>query len=127
MGGPTYYEAIVNIALNEDWVVPFVYGTYAADGITILPFDLTGSTLKMEIRMQEPDPEAIVSVSSPDNGIEFYNNDPTTGQFFIAITRNKLWRLFPGSFFIDCVRLMPSGYQERLFEGVATVFTGTTR
>jgi hypothetical protein len=127
MAGPTYYEAIVNIALNEDWVVPFVYGTYAADGVTVLPFDLTGSTLKMEIRELEADPEAIVSVWSPHDGIEFYNNDPTTGKFFIAVTRDKLWRLYPGSFFIDCVRLMPTGYQERLWEGSATVVTGTTR
>jgi hypothetical protein len=127
MAGPTYYEATVNIAMNEDWVVPFVYGTFAPDGITVVPFDLTGSTLKMEIRVQEADNEAIVSVNSPDNGIEFYNNDPTTGEFFIAITRDKLWRLYPGNFFIDCVRLTPSGYQERLWEGTATVVQGTTR
>jgi hypothetical protein len=127
MAGPTYYEATVNISMNEDWVVPFVYGTFAADGITVLPFDLTGSELKMEIRVLEADSEAIVSVNSPDNGIEFYNNDPTTGEFFIAVTRNKLWRLFPGSFFIDFVRMTPSGYQERIWEGTAVVVQGTTR
>jgi hypothetical protein len=127
MPGPTYYDATVNIALNEDWIVPFVYGTYATDGVTVQPFDLTGSTLKMEIRVLEEDNEAIVSVFSPDNGIQFYNNDPTTGQFTINITRDKLWRLYPGTFVVDCIRLLDNGYQERLFEGSAVVVQGTTR
>ena len=127
MAGPTYYEATVNIALNEDWVVPFSYGSYAADGITILPIDLTGSTLKLEIRVNETDNEAIVSAFSPDDGIYFNNNDPTIGQFVIALTRDKLWRLYDGAFSVDLVRLMPSGYQERIFEGTANVVVGTTR
>jgi hypothetical protein len=128
MAGPAYYEAVVNIALNEDWIVPFVYGTYANDGITVIPFDLTGSTLKLEIRMFEEDQEAIVDVFSPNDGIAFFNNDPKNGGgFSIQITREKLRRLFPGSFTIDLVRLMPSGWQERIFAGIANVNTGTTR
>lgn len=127
MAGPCYYEAVVNMSLNEDWVVPFIYGTFDTDGVTVIPIDLTGSTIKMEIREQETDNEAIVSVLSPDQGIYFDNGDPTTGQFVIAVTRDKSWRLGPGQFFIDCVRLLSDGYQERLWEGVATVVEGTTR
>jgi hypothetical protein len=126
MAGPAYYEATINISMNEDWVVPFQYGTLASDGVTLLPFDLTGSIFKFELRVQESDHEAIVSVWSPNNGIYFYNNDPTTGSFYIAITRDKLIRLFPGKFTADLVRQMPSGYQERIIDGTATVVEGTT-
>lgn len=127
MAGPAYYDAIVNIALNEDWIVPFIYGTLGVDGETVIPFDLTGSEFKLEIRVREADQEAIVKVFSPNDGVFFNNNDPTTGGFTIVLPRSKLWRLFPGDFFIDFVRLMPSGYQERLWEGIATVVEGTTR
>jgi hypothetical protein len=127
MAGPVYYEAVVNISLNEDWIVPFTYGYYATDGVTVIPVDLTGSILKMEIRVAESDNEAIISVFSPNDGIHFYNGDPTTGQFYIAITRDKSWRLWEASFVCDLVRLMPNGWQERIFEGPANVSTGTTR
>jgi hypothetical protein len=128
MAGPAYYEAVCNIALNEDWIVPFVYGTYDTDGVTIIPFDLSDSTLKLEIRQVEEDQEAIVDVFSPNDGIAFFNNDPKNGGgFSIIITRAKLARLFPGDFTIDLVRLMPGGWQERIFEGIAKVNTGTTR
>jgi hypothetical protein len=128
MAGPAYYDATVNIALNEDWVVPFTYGTLNADGVTVSPIDLTGSTLKMEIRATESDNEAIVAVSTaPNDGIYFNDGNPKLGKFFVAMERGRLWRLYPGQFTIDMVRTMPSGWQERLWEGIATVVTGTTR
>jgi hypothetical protein len=126
MPGPCYYEATVNIALNEDWVVPFIYGSLNADG-TITPIDLTGSELKLEIRVNETDHEAMVSVFSPDHGINFWSTGPTSGGFTIAITRDLLARLYPGAFAIDFVRLLPNGYQERIWAGTATVVEGTTR
>jgi hypothetical protein len=125
MAGPAYYEATMNISLNEDWIVPFVYGTYAADGVTVIGIDLTGSTLKMEIREQESDNEAIVSVSSPSNGITITNM--TGGAFTITLARGILWRLAPGSYVVDLVRLMANGYQERLIDATATVVQGTSR
>jgi hypothetical protein len=126
MAGPAYYTGVMNIALNEDWVVPFVYSIVDANGNVTGPVDLTGSELKMELRIAETDNQAIVSVSSPSNGI-FINSPPTSGQFWIALDRARLTRLFPGQFFVDLVRLMPSGYQERIWEGTATVVEGTTR
>jgi hypothetical protein len=126
MAGPTYFEAAINIAKNEDWVVPFLYGYYDTDGVTVLPIDLTGSVIKMEIRIQETDHEALVSVFTPDNGIVF-DGDPKNGRFIIALTRANLIRLAAGSYVTDLVRLMPQGYQERIFEGTALVVEGTTR
>jgi hypothetical protein len=125
MAGPAYYEATMNIALNEDWIVPFVYGTYAADGVTVVGIDLTGSTLKLEIREQESDNEAIVSVYSPSNGIAITNM--TGGAFTITLARGILWRLAPGNYVCDLVRLMANGYQERLIDATATVVQGTSR
>jgi hypothetical protein len=117
----------MNVAINEDWLVPFVYSVLDTDGVTLVPINLTGSTLKLEIRVLETDHEALVSVNSPDNGIYFENDDPTSGAFWIAIPRDKLVRLWAGTFVTDFVRLMPNGYQERIWEGQAFVVQGTTR
>ena len=94
MAGPTYFEAAINIAKNEDWVVPFQYGYYDTDGVTVIPIDLTGSVIKMEIRIQETDREALVSVFTPDNGIVFDSDDPTAGRFTITILRFIINLLF---------------------------------
>jgi hypothetical protein len=44
-----------------------------------------------------------------------------------VIVRNLLSNLEAGQYFADMVRLMPNGYQERMWEGVAVVVEGTTR
>jgi hypothetical protein len=125
MGGPSYYSGQMNISLNEDWIVPFVYGTVDSTGANFTPIDLTGSTLKLEIRTLETDHEALVSVYSPDGGIFITN--ATQGQFQILIDRPHLTHLSAGQYFTDLVRMMPNGYQERLWEGTAVVVEGTTR
>ena len=127
MAGPAYYTAQVNIAMNDDWIVSFIYGTPNADGTPGPPIDLTGSTLKIEMREHESDNEALLWVdSNPGNGI--YITNATDGAFTVVLDRaNHLQRLAPGNYVIDLVRLMPDGYQERLFEGTATVVEGTTR
>jgi hypothetical protein len=125
MAGPAYYSGVMNIAQNEDWVVPFVYGASPDGGVTTTPIDLTGSTLMLEIREQESDHEAVVSVSSPSDGIAI--TDAPNGAFQITMTRDKLARLWPGDFVSDLVRLMPSGLIERMWEGTVTVVEGTTR
>jgi Flp pilus assembly protein TadG len=125
MAGPSYYSGQMNIALNEDWVVPFVYQSVDSTGTIYTPVDLTGSTLKLEIRIQETDHEALVSVFSPNNGIIITN--ATQGQFTVLIDRPHLVHLAAGQYFSDLVRLTPGGYQERLWEGVAVVVQGTTR
>jgi hypothetical protein len=126
MAGPAYYTGVMNISKNEDWVVPFLYSAVASDGVTMTPIDLTGSLLKLEIRKQEIDHEAIVfSFSSPDDGITITN--AVGGAFTILIERDKSVRLAAGVYVTDLVRLMPNGLQERLWEGTATVVDGTTR
>jgi hypothetical protein len=124
MAGPSYYTGVMNISQNEDWVVPFLY-SQTSDGVTFTPIDLTGSLLKLEIRVLESDNEAVVDVYSPDNGITI--TDAVGGSFTIVIDRAKSARLAPGTYFTDLVRLMTNGYQERLWEGTATVVEGTTR
>jgi hypothetical protein len=125
MGGPSYYSGQMNIALNEDWVVPFVYGTVDSNGANFTPIDLTGSLLKLEIRTLETDHEALVSVYSPANGILITN--ATQGQFQIQMPRSYLTHLSAGQYFTDLVRVMTNGYQERIWEGTAVVVEGTTR
>jgi hypothetical protein len=123
MAGPAYYSGVMNIAKNEDWIVPFLYSSDNGNG-TFTPIDLTGSKIKLEIRKREQDHEATVSVYSPDGGITITN--APGGAFTVLITREKLQRLAPGDYFTDLVR-ENGGYQERLWEGTATVVQGTTR
>jgi hypothetical protein len=125
MAGPSYYSGVMNIAKNEDWIVPFLYDMVSADGSTHTPIDLTGSLLKLEIRVLETDHEALVSVYSPDHGIILTN--AAGGQFTILIDRAHLVHLAAGEYYTDLVRLMPNGYQERMWEGSAIVVEGTTR
>ena len=126
MAGPAYYTAIVNIAKNEDWIVPFVYGAApAVEGDPLVPIDLSSSKLKMEMRVREEDHEALVSVFSPDGGIVITN--ALAGEFTITIRRSLLARIPPGDYVIDLVRLVADIVQERIWEGAATVVEGTTR
>ena len=125
MAGPSYYTGQMNVAKNEDWVVPFLYQMVDETGTVVSPIDLTGSTLKLALRKQEIDHEALVLVFSPDGGIMLTN--PTQGLFQVVILRNLLSNLEAGQYFADMVRLMPNGYQERMWEGVAVVVEGTTR
>ena len=123
MPGPAYYSGVMSIAKNEDWIVPFIYGTVdEADVFT--PIDLTGSTLKLEIRKTEADHEVFVKVET-DDGIRV--DDAAAGAFTVFIERDRLVRLAPGAYVSDLVREMPTGYQERIWEGVANVVEGTTR
>jgi hypothetical protein len=125
MAGPSYYSGQMNIAKNEDWIVPFIYQMVDSTGTVFTPINLTNSLLKLEIRNQETDNEALVSVFSPDGGIALTN--ATQGQFTILIDRPHLTHLAAGQYFADLVRLMPNGYQERMWEGMALVVEGTTR
>jgi hypothetical protein len=129
MAGPAYYTGVMNISKNEDWVVSFLYQQLGSDGVTLTPIDLTGSTIKSEIRINETDHEAVVYSTSVGNDGVYIASDPTTGMFTLVFDRtNKLVRLSSGqTYTCDIVRLMPSGYQERLWEGLAYVVEGTTR
>jgi hypothetical protein len=126
MSGPAYYTGVMNISMNEDWIVPFLYETSPDGGVTKTPIDLTGSTLMMEIRHQESDHEVVISLSSPSNGIFITN--ATGGAFTILITRQQLEQFAPGAYVADLVRLMTNGYVERILDlDVVTVVEGKTR
>jgi hypothetical protein len=126
MSGPAYYTGVMNISMNEDWIVPFLYETSPDGGVTHTPIDLTGSTLMMEIRHQESDHEVVLSLASPDQGI--FISDATGGAFTILITREQLAQFAPGAYVADLVRLMTNGYVERILDlDVVTVVEGKTR
>lgn len=125
MAGPAYFGVTMNVSKNEDWVMPFLYATTTDGGSTVAPINLTGSVLKLEMRIREADHEAVVSVRSPDEGIDIV--DAAGGAFQINILRPQLARLAVRDYFVDLVRLLSNGNQERIFEGTATVVEGTTR
>jgi hypothetical protein len=123
--GPAYYSAEMYISQNDDWLVPFVYQAVDPTTSATTPIDLTGSTLKLQIRRTETEKEAIVTVYSPNNGITI--EDAVNGLFTVRIVRSTLLQLPPGTYVSDLVRLMVSGYQERIFAADVTVVQGTTR
>jgi hypothetical protein len=126
MSGPAYFTGVINISMNEDWIVPFKYATSSDGGVTTTPIDLTGSTLMMEIRHHEADHEVVVSLASPDKGIHIDN--ATGGLFTILITKAQLMQFEPGAYVADLVRLMPNGYTERILDcDSVTVVEGKTR
>jgi hypothetical protein len=126
MAGPAYFSGIMNLAKNEDWVVPFRYISIDGTG-SEMPIDLTGSRLLMELRVRETDHEAVVSVdtATPPGGIVM--TTPGLGEFQIQILRQNMVRLAAGEYFADLVRVMPNGWVERLWEGTAFVTVGTSR
>ena len=115
MPGPAYYSAVINIAQNEDWIVPFIYSAVDSGGVST-PIDLTGSTLLLEIRVRESDVGVLLSLSSPDDGIVI--TDAVNGAFTITMDRDDLMQqpsageLCERSFAADAKRL--SGTHPRL-------------
>ena len=119
--GPAYYTAQISLALNEDWIVPFVFTN--ADGT---PIDLTDSILRLQFRNTDTDTHAVVSLSSDSNGIVI--TDATNGAFTVVIARGNQLLRANSSYVCDLVRLNTSNeLQDRLFAGVAEVTMGVTR
>ena len=119
--GPAYYTAQISLALNEDWIVPFVFTN--ADGT---PIDLTDSVLRLQFRNTDTDTHAVVSLSSDSNGIVI--TDATNGAFTVVIARGNQLLRANSSYVCDLVRLNTSNeLQDRLFAGVAEVTMGVTR
>ena len=119
--GPAYYTAQISLALNEDWIVPFVFTN--ADGT---PIDLTDSVLRLQFRNTDTDTHAVVSLSSDSNGIVI--TDATNGAFTVVIARGNQLLRANSSYVCDLVRLNTSNeLQDRLFAGVANVTLGVTR
>ena len=119
--GPAYYTAQISLALNEDWIVPFVFTN--ADGT---PIDLTDSILRLQFRNTDTDTHAVVSLSSDSNGIVI--TDATNGAFTVVIARGNQLLRANSSYVCDLVRLNTNNeIQDRLFAGVANVTLGVTR
>ena len=121
MAGPAFYTAVLNIAKNEDWAMDFSYMTSATP-----PVPIPLGVLRMQIRKIEADHNALVALSSPDDGIEIIGA-PTAGTFKITISRDKSKRLASGDYVTDLVHENSDGVIERLWEGTATVVDGVTR
>ena len=124
MPGPAYYTAIIEMAKNDDWIVPFLYASVNTDSSTT-PIDLTGSDLMMEVRHLDVDHEVVMTSTTTDGGIVI--TDAVGGAFTIIFTRDQLSQVVPGDYVADLVRLMTNGYQERLIDATVTVVEGVTR
>jgi hypothetical protein len=128
MSGPAYFSGGMNIAKNWDWVQAFIYGSVNSDTQVFTPIDLTGSILRLMIKKNELDHEALVYVTSEDGSIEI--TDAPGGAFTIIIVRDKLRRLYVGSYVADLIRVRAAddGMWERLWDASPVeVSEGVTR
>lgn len=130
MTGPAFFSGGMNIAKNYDWVQGFILMSQQPDD-TLVPVDLTGSLLWLEIRKRDTDHEALISVRSDEGNIEDGGIEITSrpgGAFTIIITRDLLKRLYPGDYVADLVRVRPDGKWERMWDASPVeVTTGVTR
>lgn len=128
MGGPSYFTGQMSVAKNEDWRVKYKYQvdyTVSGEPTNIQDFDLTGYSIRLQIRKTEADNTAVVTVSTDDGTIII--TDPAGGEFQIIIPRDRLRRLHAGDYVSDLVTIDTDGYIDRLWEGKCTVVEGTTR
>jgi hypothetical protein len=118
--GATLSLGVMNIARNDDWIVPLQYLDE-----TGAPVPLLGSTLALMIRVTEGDATALVAINSPDNGITII--DGAQGLFRLEILREDSAKLEAGTYVADIVRTDADGLAERLWAGDCFVGRGVTR
>lgn len=88
------------------------------------PVNLTGYTAAMQIRRTPADSTALVSLSSPSNGITIV---PLDGRVEIEIAATTTATLVPGRYVYDLLLTNPSSKKKRLVEGIVVVDAGVTR
>lgn len=88
------------------------------------PVNLTGYTAAMQIRRTPDSATALVSISSPSNGITI---DPLNGKVTIEIPYTTTSTLTPGKYVYDLVLTNTASKKKRLVEGVVVVDAGVTR
>lgn len=91
---------------------------------TNAPVNLTGYTAALQIRRTPADSTALVSLSSPSNGLTI---EGTAGRVNIEIAAAVTSTLTAGRYVYDLVLTDPQSKKKRLVEGVAIVDAGVTR
>lgn len=88
------------------------------------PVDLTGYSAAMQIRTKPDATSALVSLSSPSNGLTI---EGTAGRVHIEIAASVTATLAPGRYVYDLVLTDLASKKKRLVEGVVRVDAGVTR
>lgn len=88
------------------------------------PVNLTGYSAAMQIRTKPDAATALVSLSSPSNGITI---EGTAGRVNIEISSTVTATLAPGRYVYDLVLTDLNSKKKRLIEGVVRVDAGVTR
>jgi hypothetical protein len=88
------------------------------------PVDLTGYTAAMMIRQNINDPNPVISLSSPSNGIVLGG---TAGTITITISPSMTSPLNPGMYVYDLKIIDSNGNPQRLLQGPVTVSAAVTR
>lgn len=125
--------AIVNISTvsDADYNRAFSYMVITdatADPVTMAPFDLTGSKLRMGVRKQAEDHEEDLLLTTENGGIVIF--DALNGQFYITISKQQLSDLPTGTYVHSLVRIMSFTDQDftyRVWSGTLTHSAGPSR
>jgi len=126
--------AIVNISTvsDADFNRAFAYKVQSDpnDASSLIPFDLTGSTLVMGVRKNAEDKDEVLLLTSDvqDGGINIF--DAEHGLFYVTIKQTFLLNLVPGIYVHSLVRLMryrDQDFRYRIWSGTLTHVIGPSR
>lgn len=108
-------KANINIRDNTDWSVPLQF----TDRFEV-PYNLTGSTFRMDIKASVDDVAAVASLTTANGGI--VSTDLANGVITIEIAD---FAIAPGDYVYDLVRISGTA-RETLSYGALTVEKGVT-
>lgn len=105
----------IDIRDNTDWSVPLRF----ADRYDV-PYDLTGSTFRLDVKASVDDVAAVASLTSANGGIEHV--DLANGEITLHFAD---YAIAPGDYVYDLVRIS-GAVRETLGHGALTVAKGVT-
>jgi hypothetical protein len=119
---------ICNIATRSDadFVRTFLYQMIGSDGVTTTPIDLTGSSLRMDLRGDLESATVFIELSTDSGNIVLMPD--TSGQFTIYVYIDDFeQKLSPGDYVQSLIRTRPDELIEEIWHGIWTHSLGPTR
>lgn len=107
--------AIWTITDNADWLQPLVFTDRGG-----APYDMTGSTLRVDFKASRDDPAAVLSLTTGNGGI--VSDDLANGAISLSIAD---FAVAPGDYVGDLIRIT-GGAREHLLDVTLNVVRGVT-
>jgi NADH:ubiquinone oxidoreductase subunit F (NADH-binding) len=113
----TNYNTIID--QGADWFITFTYQNSSGT-----PINITGYTAALQLRSEPSDATAVLSLSSPSNGITITG---ATGTVAVTATAAQTGAISPGYYYYDLEITSGSAVVTRLAQGQIEVNPQVTR